>query len=55
MTTWKIGDRVRSKYLVDRKKRRGVVEKKDGAYIYVRMNYTGELFQFYPNELERYR
>jgi hypothetical protein len=53
----KPGDRVRTRFPFPKatnSKARGVVESRDGGYVYVRMNRGGYIAQLYDCELELY-
>lgn len=46
------GERVRTKYKINNARRHGVVESRDGAYVLVRLNYSGSILEAYDVELE---
>ncbi len=50
---WKVGDKARTRYLLHGRRRRGVIEHIDGAYITLRL--SERVLGVYPNEIERYQ
>ena len=49
----RVGDKVRVRYRLSGGQRNGVVEYIDGAYVGVRMNRSGCIFEAYENELTK--
>lgn len=52
--TWPVGAKVRTRFKLNGRKRRGAVERRDGAYVMVRLAYTKSLLEAYDSELESY-
>ncbi len=48
-----VGDKVRTQYVFWGRRRLGTVIRRDGAYVYVRLNYRGVEIEAYDSELER--
>jgi hypothetical protein len=52
--TFVAGDRVRTRYKLRGCKRRGVVERREGQYVMVRLRQGQSLLEVYDSELEHY-
>ena len=51
MTTFKVGDKVRTQYKFSGARQLGEVESRNGMYVYVRL-YRGYVIETYDSELE---